>query len=334
MKKIGFIIVFILIASSLTAAETFLAKAELLTGKVTWSLKKDKKAKPVKIGQKFVTDSVITTGKKSSITLKLKNKSLIELKENSKLIINKDLMDKASVSLLKGNGKFNIQKLMKSKEEFNVYTPTAVVGVRGTEYELGVAPDGSLGVNVGDGKVAVNNDSKEIGLGKNESTVASLGNDQLAKNAGAQDLNALNKSKEEEMNKNPADKMNAINNKFDKAFGEQQAIVSKLSNTKNTNVGQDISQGLFNQAKTEGLYSVAQTIKNNNPQDKLVSNAYKKINSVYDRLNKLNQIMDEKFNNLDKIYDKKTEELMKKLDNKEKMFNDKFKDFDKTEETK
>ena len=42
-----------------------------------------------------------------------------------------------------------------------MYTPTAVVGVRGTAYELGIADDGSVAVNVNDGGVAVNNGQSE-----------------------------------------------------------------------------------------------------------------------------------------------------------------------------
>jgi hypothetical protein len=103
--------------------------------------------------------------------------------------------------------------------------------------------------------------------------------------------------------------------------------VNKLADTKNTNAGADVNKGLFNEAKAEGLISVANTIKNKNPKNPAVGNACSKINSVYDKLSKLNQIMDEKFGNLDKFYQKREEDLMKRLEDKEKLFNQKFKDF-------
>lgn len=335
MKKLLFFAFIFMVCFSVlsyAAKEETIAKAEIIKGKVTYAVKKDKKEKAVKINQKFQSGVYIKTGKQSAITLKFKNGSLVELKENSRILLNRELMNKTSVSLLQGNGAFKIQKLLKGKEEFNVFTPTAVAGVRGTDFELGVAPDGSAAVNVSDGKVAVNNDSQTVSLSKNESTVSSLGDEKLTRDQGAKNLEEVSKAKSEEMNKDPLAKLNAISQKFDTTLGDQQGLVNTLSDTKNTNAASGVNRGLFNQAKSEGLFAVAGAIKAQNSQDRMVNNIYKKINSLYERLNRLNRIMDEKFGKLDKIYQKKEEDLLKMMEQKEKLMNEKYKNFDRSEE--
>lgn len=306
----------------------YIAKIELYKGKVYYSTKISKKAVKVKIGQKLIENTVITTSQKSSVTIKLMNSSLIELKENSRIVLNKELLEKSSASLLQGSAKFKMAKIIKKDAEFNVYTPTAVVGVRGTEYELGVAPDGSLAINMDEGEVVLKNDKDQTTLKKDESAMASLEGEPITKKEESIDIDNLNKTKQEEIKKNPLDKLNTINDTLNNTLDKQQQLIEKLdttTNPSNKNLNQDIDQGLFNEAKTEGLYQVAKDIKDDNRKDKLVKDVYAKINNLYTRLTRLNKLMDEKFNNLDKIYESKANELQNKLDEKEKMFDEKFK---------
>ncbi|MEL6545874.1 MAG: FecR family protein [Myxococcota bacterium] len=107
---------------------------------------------PVYRGTRF------TTGSDGNVEIKLTNGSLMRIRSNSSLQLSptkRRRKKKNSVVLFFGRVWSSISKAAGADENYEVATPTAVAGVRGTEFETAVAPDGSVRVRVDEGRVAV-----------------------------------------------------------------------------------------------------------------------------------------------------------------------------------
>jgi hypothetical protein len=115
----------------------------------------------------------IKTGEKSYAIVILDDDSELRVDESSNLIITKELLmqdtaiEKALYSIKLLYGKL-ISKIQKKNEKWlNVGTPTSIIGVRGTEFYSGVAPDGSTIVEVVEGEVEVlDEENKRVAEGE------------------------------------------------------------------------------------------------------------------------------------------------------------------------
>jgi len=155
MKHVKLIIVMILMISlvgffscskqstSVKLAENVLkAKVTLAMGKA-YILRDDNPTKiSMKIGDIIHPHDVIITGKNSSVNIVLANRGLIKIQENShvslKNLVNIDNENnKATVKVTAGRIVLGLQKLKKDSS-FEVETPTAVAGVRGTTFMVSV----------------------------------------------------------------------------------------------------------------------------------------------------------------------------------------------------
>jgi len=336
MKKIIQIFIILLLANLLIISNLYskskaIAKVSIIKGRAYYKATNTKKFKRLKVNQKLVEGTIVKTSKKSKLTLKLRNGSLIELKDNSKMLLNKTILNNASVSLIKGKAKFKIKKLIKQKVKFNVYTPTAVAGVRGTEYDIIIGEDGSTMVKVDTGKVSVKNEKSETIVNKNQSAEASVDTENISKEEKQIAEEEWAKKKKEKIKKQPVDLITKIDNKLGNTLENQKKALEKIDSTKpeeKEKTTQNIDNILFNQAKSEGLYIAAKNIKTKNKKNKKVKQIYKKIKSIYSKLEKLNNLINEKFEKLDKIYEEHEKKLDKKLENVEKKLDEKFKDMD------
>lgn len=103
---------------------------------------------------------VITTSKSSRIDVQLENYGLIRINQNSKIELNKILgqaNQKVNVKMESGQMLCKLKKLDK-ENEFNIETPTAVAGVRGTTFLVQSQEDGKNSeIAVDEGKVEVIN---------------------------------------------------------------------------------------------------------------------------------------------------------------------------------
>ncbi|GEM_PF-4550262 len=120
-------------------------------------------------------DLLLTKAKSSAVIIFLDNTGMVSLSENSKLLIseNEKKTDKTpSFLLFLGNIKGKITKKQDTPIDFA--TPTAVVGVRGTEFVIAVAEEGTARVGVEEGVVAVAGLSSEVTLNAGEASTVPL----------------------------------------------------------------------------------------------------------------------------------------------------------------
>ena len=87
------------------------------------------------------------TGKRSRVSVRLNDRSVFALAPVSKLVIDKSVYNpekkkrSSFLSLWFGRARFVVAKIMGQKEaDYKVKTPTAVCGVRGSDFGLSVSP--------------------------------------------------------------------------------------------------------------------------------------------------------------------------------------------------
>lgn len=120
-------------------------------------------------------DEPIQTDKKTRIEIILPEESKVNIAENT-------IATLKSTSLLKVVlGKVHaIIKDIKPNTKFEVYTPTAVIGIRGTEYEIIVNDDGATTVRVFDGEVEFSDLDKKKTVLVKKNQESTIGRNKLA----------------------------------------------------------------------------------------------------------------------------------------------------------
>jgi len=154
------------------SAEKNFAWVRLYAGDVKIKVAESKKWFVPKIGMALKNGDIIKTGKKSWITIAFENSSLTRIAQNSKVRVSKveyDIKKKKLKSRLKipGLGKIiSVIKKLKREEppKFDIETPTAVIGVRGTEFMVDVPDEDTSVFAVFEGKVIVKDFVAEQGI--------------------------------------------------------------------------------------------------------------------------------------------------------------------------
>ncbi|MGC8964580.1 MAG: FecR domain-containing protein [Brevinematia bacterium] len=123
--------------------------------------------KDVEIGYQLSEGDIIATSSDSECEIQIPGKSLVRVKENSKVSFSEvvSAVDSSKkdniVELLKGNVKVAVKKIGQG-EEFKVKTEAAVAAVRGTIFSVSFDESKGTEVLVAEGKVAVAIRSKKI----------------------------------------------------------------------------------------------------------------------------------------------------------------------------
>ena len=297
-------------------SEDGVAKVELIKGKVFVTFESGEK-RDLKLKEILPVNSVIETKKNSKAVLLVKEIGKVELEENSILKLDKPYLQKLQthLSLTKGSAKFKVSKLVKD-EKLNVFTPTAVVGVRGTDYEIQIADDGSTAINVSDGIVNVKNEEKEIELNKNQSCESPVDSKNIMRENNPKNMQEWKKNKNSELKTAPVEKIKNIKNRLGETVESQEKISKEVvdENSAKTN----IEEFRFNCAKSEGLFNAANNVVSSAPNNESVKNEFIEVSSLYSKIERMNKEIDEKFKKLDREYELKLKKIEKKFEEQEK----------------
>lgn len=107
-------------------------------------------------GQAARVGETIVTGEDGFAELELSDGSRFQIFPNSQVVFRKNpgsLRDLVDVFL--GRVKFHIQKITGGSPRYRIFTPTAVISVRGTTFDVNVDPDETTFVAVEEGAVGV-----------------------------------------------------------------------------------------------------------------------------------------------------------------------------------
>lgn len=120
------------------------------------------------LGAKITEGMQIDTGNNSFLTLELPDQSRISLPSNSRIRVAKLRMarytksPRTEILLLNGKVESKVAPLEQNKGRFEVRTPMAVAGVRGTQFRVGISENG-MATEVLSGKVEVERQSGRSG---------------------------------------------------------------------------------------------------------------------------------------------------------------------------
>jgi len=178
----------------------------------------------------------IRTGNDGQVEIAFDNGSLLKLQPSSSLVLSAAKRQKPKNSIVLFFGRV-WSKVTKSDEtSYEVNTPNAVCGVRGTEFETGVADDGSARVRVTSGTVAVQGDEASAASVTAGQEVAAT-DDGVAKPATAEEQakwEAWQKEKAERLNKESRAVVDRVKSKImsrkdrlEKLRAEEKSIEAK-----------------------------------------------------------------------------------------------------------
>ncbi|MBC7792615.1 MAG: FecR domain-containing protein [Clostridia bacterium] len=133
----------------------------------------------------------VQTGDDGTVRLLLAGNAVVDLAANTSMVVTRAPSggDKTRIKIWSGRLWARVSKLFGSAD-FEVESPNAVAGVRGTEFVVEVAADGSTDINVLEGAVAVN--SRDGG----RQQLLGVG-DQLGARAGTKDFTTAKSSESE-----------------------------------------------------------------------------------------------------------------------------------------
>ncbi len=117
--------------------------------------------RPLKVGSLVLTGMVIKTGKDSSVTLRWVDEVEMRIGSETELKVTRTSYDKATQALEAllrlnlGTVFVNLKRKLPANSRLELATPAITAAVRGTAFELRVAPDGLTALRVHHGAVAV-----------------------------------------------------------------------------------------------------------------------------------------------------------------------------------
>ncbi len=169
MKRKEFLFFIPLIMILMTEEGLSKVRAKLMFGTAYIIQKKGKRIYKMMLNKKYTLSpgSQIKTLKKSKVIVVLSDGGKLALLSNTLWKV----VDKREKEFALTRGVMKVFKKKKGEHKHSLYLPTAVVGVRGTEYTVAVADDGSSIICVDEGEVNVVNPLGAKGTVKAEENV-------------------------------------------------------------------------------------------------------------------------------------------------------------------
>jgi hypothetical protein len=130
------------------------------------------RTRPAKVGEILRGGEILETKADGRVRAILVDKSVIEVRPNSRVQINDSRLNPRGVSsVLVYVGWIWARVTARPGPDyaFEIEAPTTVAGVRGTELEAAVAEDGSARVGVSEGRAVMENDAGSLSLGQGQS---------------------------------------------------------------------------------------------------------------------------------------------------------------------
>jgi len=159
MRKAVLVVALLLLPSALLAQGAL--QVSSIDGKVEWRAASARTFVPLKIQATVQAGDELRTGPGSSVILSVPDGSWMVVSENSKLVVD-DFWSgnfKSLVNVIMGQVRFYIQRFGGRPNPYSVRTPTALIAVRGTTFEV-LVDDGQFSeVRCLEGRVTVENPS-------------------------------------------------------------------------------------------------------------------------------------------------------------------------------
>lgn len=159
----------VLVGQSLAVGQR-IAHVSSLTGEVAARPPKGGEFQPLANGSNVLAGTTIKTGAAGTVTLNWIDGTRIRVGSNAimtvlKCQINRNNQAETSLFRLQvGELLVRVRKMLSGQSKFEVQTPTATAGVRGTIFAVRVEPDGQTKIEVIEGQVRVDAQGRELDL--------------------------------------------------------------------------------------------------------------------------------------------------------------------------
>jgi len=187
IKRLGTSLLVIILVLTLTtlslAASEPLGHFSAVTGAVAVRHSKTVKWLPAQVDMPVFFGDTVSSGPDGKGEIVFSDESLLKINPNSKLAINtiiSPVEKKNSVLLFFGRIWSKVSRQASKRKTFEIQTPTAVCGVRGTDFTTAAYEDGTMLVQVGSGRVQVDNEASDTILAANQGTRVSFTTQQIA----------------------------------------------------------------------------------------------------------------------------------------------------------
>lgn len=240
LTYIFLIIIFCLSACPLYAFENQIGTIERVQGTVK-VLRSDDRIEEGRVELGLLAGDMITTEKNASVWFALENTGSFKIGEDSQISIDELSSggddDQPRIRLVLGFLWSKLKKIKKTDEGFKIHTPTAVIGIRGTEFDTVVSIDAASLVAVDEGIVELKTDDKKVSLDKGmSSSVEMEGGPSLPKAIGPKEQRDWQAWRRQRM-KGMLRKLPRMAPRFQKKF--QRAVVRSKNFTDSVNQAAD-----------------------------------------------------------------------------------------------
>jgi tetratricopeptide (TPR) repeat protein len=140
--------------------------------------------KPARVQQQLPAGSSVRTGDASQMALLLKDQTQVRVNQQSTLQFKAidDPSQETTLDLIRGRiwgqvkrALYAVTKTVGPARSVRMNTPTATIGIRGTDWDVEVGADGKSTVTVLSGVVEMSNDFGSVSIGSNEQATAEVG---------------------------------------------------------------------------------------------------------------------------------------------------------------
>lgn len=157
MRKVSLLLILLIVPSALFAQGP--VRVASLLGRVEWRAASSRNFVPLTAAAQQLVQAgdELRTGPDAQLVLELPDASYMVVSENSKLIVDDQWNSsfRNMLNLMAGKVRFYIQRLGGRPNPYRVTTPTALIAVRGTTFEVTVDEAQFVQVRCFDGSVAV-----------------------------------------------------------------------------------------------------------------------------------------------------------------------------------
>ena len=165
--------------AAVPAAVAAIGSAVVVVNTVTGKVKEAPTGVPLKVGVDVQQDESVETAANSATRLVFSDNTQFEVGPQSQVILDRFVFDpdpsksQVALSLAKGTARFATGFL--PKNDYEIHTPAATIGIRGTILNIDVASNKTTTVHVETGIAFVTGAGSTVQLTANQSTVVQLG---------------------------------------------------------------------------------------------------------------------------------------------------------------
>lgn len=296
------------------AQKKTVGSAHFVIGNVT-VVKADQTKVKLRKGFVFYGGEKVLTLSSSQARIKLNNGSMVQVLPNSQVIFNEVKFDNGNnryaFGVIQGGMSSNVNRLG-TKDYYKVYTPSAVAGVRGTEFLVAVGVNGNSNVMVKEGAVSIDGAEKKDMIKAGEKAEISLDDDLDKEKSQTTDpnkeFNEFMKANEE-INK-PAETVAQAADKMKKIEENNAARIKNLSKKKKLTEKEEEELDFLHQRsvnQSAGLYNLSNNIFKKHKNNTLVKRNFyevqKRLSSIQSQIADMDNFIEQMSKEIDDFTD-------------------------------